>query len=321
MDAAPGQSPVAQLSHAHPSFTHQALAQARTFLFVPGSRPERFAKALGSGADAVVVDLEDAVASADKPTARQAIAQAATELRAAAIPVAVRINSVGSDAGREDLRWWAATPALAGLAMMVPKAESADDLHAAAQAIRVLQAVGPSASPPDYPPALLPLIESAAGWRALAEVAGAPGVVRLVLGHLDFQADTGLRCGTEERELDPLRFEIAMQTRLHHLAPAVDGVTTAIEDEARLREDTLRALRFGFGGKLCIHPRQVATVHAALAPSEAERAWAERVVAADEASGGAAVQLDGRMVDLPVVLQARRLLSRASAPDAVPKDR
>ena len=112
----------------------------------------------------------------------------------------------------------------------------------------------------------------------------------------------------------PLRFAVAMATRLHRLAPAVDGVTVRIDDDERLRQDTQRALRFGFGGKLCIHPRQVAVVHDALAPSETEIDWARRVIAADAASGGAAVQLDGRMVDLPVVLQARRTLARACGP-------
>ena len=275
-----------------------ALRLARTLLFVPGNRPERYAKALGSGADAVVLDLEDAVAPPDKAAARAAIAQAASELQAAAVPVVVRVNTPTGATGLEDLQWWRATPALNGLAAMVPKAESAGDLA------RVREAMGGGAA------ALLPLIESAAGWHALGEIAAAPGVVRLVLGHLDFQADTGLRCSPDEREIDPLRFAIAMHTRLQQLAPAVDGVTTAIDDEARLREDTQRALRFGFGAKLCIHPRQVQGVHAAMMPTEAEVAWARRVVAADEASGGAAVQLDGRMVDMPVVLQARRLLAR-----------
>jgi citrate lyase subunit beta/citryl-CoA lyase len=145
----------------------------------------------------------------------------------------------------------------------------------------------------------------------LAEIAHAPGVLRLVVGHIDFMADTGIRCSDDERELDALRFAVAMQTRANRLAPAIDGVTLAIGDTLRLQTDVQRALNFGFGGKLCIHPRQVPVVHAAMAPSEAELDRARRVVAADEASGGAAVQLDGRMVDLPVVLQARRTLARA----------
>jgi citrate lyase subunit beta / citryl-CoA lyase len=275
--------------------THNALAQARSFLFVPGNRPERFAKAAQSGADAVILDLEDAVPPADKASAREAIGRQWSPLLALGVPLVVRVNAADSAAWPEDL---AAMQRLQGLAaVMVPKAESADTLRQVHQAL-------PGA-------ALLPLIESAAGCEALPRIAAAPGVLRLALGHIDFMADTGLQCSDDERELLPLRFAMAMATRLQRLAPAIDGVTVAIDDEARLREDTQRALRLGFGAKLCIHPRQVAAVHAALAPSAEQLDWARRVLAADAASGGAAVQLDGRMVDAPVVLQARRLLARA----------
>ena len=112
------------------------------------------------------------------------------------------------------------------------------------------------------------------------------------------------------RALDSLRFQVAMCTRLGLLAPAVDGVTVSVDDEALIRADTERALRFGFGAKLCIHPKQVPVVHATFAPTPPQVQWAQRVLAAMEASNGSAVQLDGKMVDLPVVLQAQRLLSR-----------
>ena len=277
--------------------TNDALAQARSLLFVPGTRPERFLKAAQSGADAVVLDLEDAVPLAQKDAARDAIGQQWAQLLALQVPLVVRINAADSAAWPADLAALARLPQLA--AVMVPKAESAETLR---QAHHALAGV-----------ALLPLIESAAGYDALAPIAAAPGVLRLVLGHIDFMADTGLQCSDDERELAPLRFAIAMATRRQRLAPAIDGVTVAIDDAQRLREDTQRALRFGFGAKLCIHPRQVAGVHEALAPSAAELDWARRVVAADAAAAGAAVQLDGRMVDAPVVLQARRVLARAGA--------
>ena len=137
-----------------------------------------------------------------------------------------------------------------------------------------------------------------------------------MIGHIDFMADTGIQCSAGEPELASLRFAVAMATRLNRLAPAVDGVTVAIDDEAKLREDTARALRFGFGAKLCIHPRQVAIVHDVMAPSADDIDWAQRVIAADAAAGGAATQVDGRMVDLPVVLQARRTLARARLPES-----
>jgi citrate lyase subunit beta / citryl-CoA lyase len=275
--------------------THR-VAQARTFLFVPGNRPERFEKAARSGADVIVLDLEDSVPSTEKASARAAIEAAWGTLQSLNVPLVVRMNAVDSEAGATDLTWLAKLPAPA--AVMVPKAES---LQALTQVHQKLQGV-----------ATLPLIESAAGYAALPGLGAAAGVLRLVVGHIDFMADTGIQCDDDETQLTPLRFAVAIATRLNRLAPAVDGVTVAIGDESRLHRDVLRALRLGFAGKLCIHPSQVAPIHAAFQPGEEELDWARRVVAADAASGGAAVQIDGRMVDLPVVLQARRTLARAA---------
>ncbi len=271
------------------------LAEARSFLFVPGNRPERFAKAVRSGADAVVLDLEDAVPPSAKATARSAIEAVWPDLRALGVPLVVRINSPEHAQAQADLEWLARLPRPAGV--MVPKVE-------AAATLTPVRAMLPGV-------AVLPLIESAAGWAALPQIASAAGVLRLVVGHIDFMADTGMQCARDEAELAPLRFAIAMWTRIHRLASAVDGVTTAIQDDELLREDTRRAVRYGFGAKLCIHPRQVPIVHIALAPAADELDWARRVVAADAAADGAAVQLDGRMVDAPVVLHARRLLARS----------
>lgn len=270
---------------------HAAVAQARSLLFVPGDRPERYAKAQASGADAVVIDLEDAVAPAAKAAARQGIESAWPTLCASPVPTLVRINA---NPAQGDAQWLATLAPPAGV--LLPKTESAQQLTELARLL------------PGVP--LIPMIESAAGLHALEAIAGAPQVLRLAIGHIDFMADTGLLCSDDERELDPLRFAIAMATRRHKLAAALDGVTVSFQDDARLRTDTARALRFAFGGKLCIHPRQVAVVHEALCPSADEVALAERIIAADRASGGAAVQLDGRMVDLPMVLQAHRTLAR-----------
>ena len=270
-----------------------ALACARSFLFVPGNRPERFVKAIDSGADAVIIDLEDSVPLQDKEAACQTVREALPSLPAQAC-VVVRINSPQTPAGQHDVQALKGLPGLTGL--MVPKCESGDELQAIAAAM------------PGLP--LLPIIESAAGYLALPHIALAPQVCRLVVGHIDFLADTGMVCSPDQRELDPLRFQVAMCTRAGQLAAAVDGVTVSVDDEAAIRADTERAIRFGMGGKLCIHPRQVPVVHATLMPSEREQDWARRVVAAMEASQGSAVQLDGKMVDLPVVLQARRILDR-----------
>lgn len=273
------------------------LARARTLLFVPGNRPERFDKALASGADAVVLDLEDSVPAGEKVRAREAITAAwpvISKGAGSAVALVIRINSLNDDEGHTDLAWLAQLSVAAGI--MLPKAEGADQ-------VEVVHRTTPNL-------AVLPLIESAAGFVSLPEIARAAGVLRLVVGHMDFMADTGIRCSEDERELDTLRFAVAMHSRVSGLAPAIDGVTVVLDDDARLSSDTKRAMNFGFGGKLCIHPRQVSAVHEAMAPGVAEVEWAQRVLAADRAAGGAAVQLDGKMVDLPVVLQARRLLDR-----------
>lgn len=277
----------------NPQEAFLALRRARSFLFVPGNRPERFAKALASGADAIVVDLEDSVPPAAKAAARGAVAAEWPALQQAAVPVVIRMNACGTPAGEEDLEW---LTHLRPVGVMVPKCEGAADLERVA-----LSATNA---------ALLPLIENARGWATLASIASAAHVSRLVIGHIDFMAETGISCSDDERELDPLRFAVAMNSQLHGLSPAIDGVTTAIGDDAQLRADTQRASRFGFGGKLCIHPRQVAGVHEALKPSSAQVEWAMRVLAGDAAAGGAAFQLDGRMIDLPIVARARSTLSR-----------
>ncbi len=160
---------------------------------------------------------------------------------------------------------------------------------------------------------MLPLIESALGFEQRLALAHAAGVQRLIFGHIDFQADMGMRA--TEDELLPFRVALVLASRLADIAPPIDGVTTALDDADLLRSDALRARRLGFGGKLCIHPRQVAVVKQCFAPDADEIAWARRVIAADAAAGGAALAVDGKMVDKPVVLRAQAILAEAVARD------
>ena len=257
---------------------------ARSLLFVPGSRPDRFEKALAAGANAVIIDLEDAVAPADKERAREDVSAWLAPHRA----VMVRINGADTAWFGDDLAL-CRRPGVA--AVMLPKAERAEDIAA-------LRGAGAAT--------VLPLIESAAGMAALTAIAAAPGVQRLVFGSIDFQVDLGMRDALED-ELLFFRSQLVLTSRLAGLQAPVDGVSTAIDDADQLRDDVLRARRLGFGGKLCIHPRQVASVNRHFAPSAAERAWAQRVLEAAAASGGAAIAVDGKMVDKPVILRAQAI--------------
>ncbi|MDR8725991.1 HpcH/HpaI aldolase/citrate lyase family protein [Burkholderia pseudomultivorans] len=269
---------------------------ARSFLFVPATRPERFAKALDSAADCIVIDLEDAVAMDSKDAARDQLVQhlplLTPEQRSRTV---VRVNAVGTpwhDADIALLRDWAPQ----GVVVMLPKAEDADALR------RVAQQLGDAAR-------IVALIESLAGLDAADALARDPQVVRLAFGHLDFQLDLGMRASAEEPELAFARNALVAASRRARLPAPIDGVTVRTDDAERLAADARRARAFGFGGKLCIHPAQVAGVNEALGHSDEEQAWARRVI--DEAAkhGGAVFNLDGRMVDLPVIRAAEAIVA------------
>jgi citrate lyase subunit beta/citryl-CoA lyase len=267
---------------------------ARTYLFVPGNRPERFAKALASGADAVVLDLEDAVAADAKAYARNAIADwVATATEADRARVMVRINDVQSAAFADDLLLLR-DAVIRGA--MLPKAELSQQIDA-------VRAAAPGV-------AVLALIESARGVANAQAVAAADGVTRLVFGTLDLALDLDLDISEASDALLHAAGCLTIASRVAELPTPVAGVTPQIDDAGRLMADIAWARRHGFGAKLCIHPKQVAPVHAALAPTVEAVDWARRVLAAEAASPGAA-KLDGRMIDRPVVLQAQRTLRRA----------
>jgi citrate lyase subunit beta/citryl-CoA lyase len=237
-------------------------------LFVPGDRPDRFEKAAASGADAIIVDLEDSVAEDQKTVARDNVAQ----LGDFPVPVAVRINAAGSRHFTDDLSAVAeARPA----AVMLAKYESADDAR------RARESLGHVVS-------LMPLVETA-------------------FGSVDYAADVG--CAHEDSALAYARSAIVLASRAARIAQPLDGVTTSF-DQPGLAGDAARAARrFGFGGKLCVHPLQVKEVRDAFAPSEAEIAWAKRILAAG--GDGAATAVGGEMIDAAVLARARRLLAGA----------
>jgi citrate lyase subunit beta/citryl-CoA lyase len=270
-------------------------SEARSWLFVPADRPERIVKAFAAGADAVIADLEDAVAPGVKAQARAALADALS-LGQSAQPVLVRINAADTPWFEDDLAA-CAVPGVAGI--VLPKAESVDVLaHIAAR----LGAGVP----------LLALIETARGMANAEAIAACPSVRRLLFGAIDFQLDLGIE--GEGMELLYFRSRLVLVSRLAELPAPVDGVTVRFDDPAATMADAQRARREGFGGKLCIHPKQVAAVNAAFSPGADEVSWAERVVAAASGAGGGAVALDGKMIDKPVLMRAERILARANRP-------
>lgn len=269
------------------------MKRARTYLFVPGNRPERIAKALASGADRVIIDLEDAVPPAEKAAARQAVAAVLGALPSLDT-VLLRINDASTAWYADDLSMAAShhVPCL-----MLPQCESAAQVAAVLQ---VMQAENPQAC-------VLPLIESARGVLAAATIAAAPGVERLAFGTLDYMAEMDIEPGLA---LDFAALQLALASCAAGLPSVVAGVTPAL-DAAQVQADMRHAQSLGLGAKMCIHPQQVEVVHAALRPAAAELDWARRVQATLAAAGGAAVQLDGQMIDRPVLVKAERLLARA----------
>ena len=265
---------------------------ARSILFVPGDRAERFEKARASGADMVVIDLEDAVLPDRKIAARDAVHDALASLDEPRF--VVRVNSLDTDWHADDVRALAALPGVAGL--MLPKAERASDFAAMREA---------AGGKP-----LHALVETVSAILNLAELVAAPGLSRLSFGTVDFQADAGI--DGDRAEIDHVRTQIVLQSRSAGLAAPVDGVSTDLSDDAALESDTQHARRFGFGGKLCVHPRQVAVVNRAFLPSDADVDWATRVMSAIDGAFGA-VAVDGKLIDKPVVDRARRLLATHDA--------
>lgn len=261
-----------------------ALETARSFLFVPGNRPDRFAKADGSGADVVVLDLEDAVPPADKEASRRAVVDWATTHDRSL----VRVNGVGTHWMADELRELRGS----GVPVMLPKAESVDDLRRAQDLV-------------DGAP-IVALVETPLGVVSALALAASEAVTRLALGNMDLAAALGVDPASHAA-LAHARGSIVLASAVACLAAPVDGVSTRLDDDAVLAEEVAHGREMGFGGKLCIHPRQVATVNAAMCPSPEEVEWAQRILS--HAQEGVGV-VDGAMVDAPVVSRARQILAR-----------
>jgi len=263
-------------------------ALARSFLFVPGDRPDLFTKAASSRADTCIIDLEDAVAPEDKNRARE---QLARWLATGHEPV-VRVNAADSPHFEADL-------ALVGqhaCTVMLPKTAGAPALdRVAAQLNRTQQVIA--------------LIETAGGVLGARDIAAHPLVQRLAFGNVDLAAQLAVD-PDDPAALDPARSSLVLASADNGLASPVDGVWTSLDDRDGLRGESARTRRLGFGGKLCVHPGQVTPVNDAFSPTADDLRWAARLL--DESTGPGAARVAGQMVDGPVLRRAERILLRAT---------
>lgn len=237
-----------------------------------------------------MLDLEDAVAVGDKDAARVAVG----DFLSTGVQVLVRVNGTDTSWCADDLQMLAQWKC----AVMVPKAHSASQLQSIAEQL------APGGTP------LVALIETAAGVNATEAICAVDTVVRAAFGSIDLGAELGVDPPDLHQALQYARSAVVLgSAAAERAAPPLDGVTTELGDMGMLSDDISHAVRLGFGGKLCIHPRQVAAVNQRFAPSPEELDWARKVV--DEAVGGEVCVVDGKMVDKPVLARAERILLRA----------
>lgn len=271
----------------------------RSLLYTPADRPERYTKAWREGlADAVCADLEDAVAPAGKDKARQMVVQALRGTPRGRTLRAVRVNAIGSEHHEADV----ANALAAGCDLLVvPKCEDADALARLAARVE-REAVAATR--------VVAIVETARGVLAAREVCAA-GVAAVCFGAEDLAADAGLRRTPENTEVLAARQWVALCAAAAGIL-AIDMITADVTDLARAEREAREARAWGYRGKMLVHPGQVPGVHAAFRPTEPEVAWARKVVAAVDAAqvgSGGVVLVDGRMVDVPVIEQARRVLA------------
>jgi len=267
--------------------TAAELAHVRSLLFAPGGDERKLRSALASAADAVVADLEDAVAPAEKPAARELVRRIA--------PPIVRINGFGTPWFGDDLEL---VSGLSLAALVLPKATP--------EAVAALGEDGPP---------VIAIVESAAGIRTSYEIASAPRVAALLLGAVDLGAEVGLVPRADGLELLYARSKLVFDSVAAGIRAPFDVVHVDVRDDEGLAAECRLARSLGLRGKACIHPAQLEIVNRAFAPSDADVEWAHGVVEAYErelASGRGVFALEGAMVDLPVVERARRVLAERS---------
>ena len=273
------------------------VAEAVTALFVPGDRPDRFGKAAAAGADLVIIDLEDAVVVDHKEAALQSAVAALAPGHQDHLRAMIRINALsGSRLAAElsALRDLVERDGHGLVGLIIPKAEDPGLITDLINSLRTASST---------PIGLVALIESARGLQRVDELAAAPGVTRLGLGEIDLALDVG--CDADAAAIGYARGRMVLASRAAGITPPLASPAVEIRDLDAVGAAARLDRRDGFGGKLCIHPAQLDPVRAGFVPTAAELAWARSIVDAD----GGAAQVEGRMIDRPMVVRARRILS------------
>lgn len=267
----------------------------RSLLFVPAVRPDRYPKALATGADAVCLDLEDGVAFAAKETAREQAFALLAAREPTAAEVSLRINDVKTELGRSDLAALVEA-AVRPDALMLPKVAGADEVREVEAALARSGAALP----------LIVQLETAAGVLAAAEIASSsPRVSAVFFGAIDLAADLG--CAVEWEALLYARSRVVLAAGAAGVS-ALDSPFMDVPAVAALADESRRVRRLGFAGKAAIHPTQVPVIQRAFSPSDEELAWARKIVAAYESQQGGVLLVDGQLIERPVVRAAQRNL-------------
>jgi citrate lyase subunit beta / citryl-CoA lyase len=278
----------------------------RSLLFAPGNSARRVEKALGLDADAVILDLEDAVAIPEKAGTRRMVAEALERPRRGRLYV--RVNAMSTDWSYGDL---VAVARRGADGIVLPKVEGADQLRTADWLIAALER---EHGLPSGGIDLIPIVETALGFSNLRAIAAAgTRTRRIAFGAGDFCLDLGIAWSRDERELLPYRAAFVVASRAAGIEPPLDTVWVDLRDPEGFARSAARAAALGFQGKMCIHPDQVPPANTAFAPDAAEVDRARRVIAAfaaAEARGLASIQLDGQFIDYPIVQRARHVLAQ-----------